>query len=436
MQISKVHISELKSDLKNANLGTMRGSAALESSLAQLGTGRSILIDKNGTVIAGNKTLEQAGQIGIEDILIIKTDGKKLVAVQRTDLDIDEANGREMAYADNRIGQIDLEWDAEQIAADIKDGVNLDQFWSQEELDELLSGIEGFGDEAQDGECDPDTTPEVEEAVISRTGDLWLLGNHRVLCGDSAKKKDIENVLLKYDYDLLVTDPPYGVSYADKNNFLNKTDKRNRIQEKIENDHKTPEEMKEFWTKIFTAVRKKARAGAAYYVTGPQGGDLLFLLLLLSLQESEFILKHMLIWAKNNHVLGRCDYNYKHEPIFYGWVEGGHKFYGSSGEVSLWEIPKPLKFDLHPTMKPVELFARAIKNSTKKNEIVFDPFLGSGTTVIASEQLDRLCYGIEIEPKYVDVIVRRWQIFTGKKATLECNKKTFAETELERIGTK
>ena len=146
--------------------------------------------------------------------------------------------------------------------------------------------------------------------------------------------------------------------------------------------------------------------GASYYITGPQGGDLL-LLLLQSLKEQNYILKHMLIWAKNNHVLGRCDYNYKHEPIIFGWVEGSHTYVGPSNETSLWEIDRPLKSEMHPTMKPVELFARAIRNSSKAGWMVADPFLGSGTTACAAQLEGRACYGMELHPPYVAVILER-----------------------------
>jgi len=239
---------------------------------------------------------------------------------------------------------------------------------------------------------------------------------HRLLCGDCATEA---NILFNGDlFDLLVTDPPYGVSYAAKNEFLNAIARGNRIQKPIESDHKTPEQMSEFWRVCFGAIRTFSRPGAGYYVTGPQGGDLL-LLLLLALRDSGFPLRHMLIWAKNNHVLGRCDYNYKHEPIIYGWVEGsGHKFFGGGGETSLWEINKPQKSDMHPTTKPVELFARAIKNSTSAGEIVYDPFLGSGTTLIACEQLGRRCRAIEISPGYVAVALQRWADATGKTPKL------------------
>ena len=230
------------------------------------------------------------------------------------------------------------------------------------------------------------------------------MGRHRLACEDCLHSDQLFD---NEKYDLLVTDPPYGVSYASKNTFLNAIDKGNRIQTPIECDHQKPEEMSAFWRAAFTAARSHAKPGACYYVTGPQGGDLL-LFLLLALKDSGFPLHHILIWAKNNHVLGRSDYNYKHEPIIYGWVEGaGHRFYGGAGENSLWEVDKPLKSEFHPTMKPVELIARAIKNSSQEGEIIYDPFLGSGTTMVAAEQLRRVCYGMEIAPGYVAVTLER-----------------------------
>ena len=229
---------------------------------------------------------------------------------------------------------------------------------------------------------------------------------HRLMCGDSTKHEDVERVMDGKKAQLMVTDPPYGISYADKNAFLNAVGRGNRIQTPIEGDHSTAEQMSDFWKLSFTASRSSMAIGASYYVTGPQGGDLL-LLLLLALRESGFPLRHMLVWVKNNHVLGRCDYHYKHEPIIFGWVEGTHLWNGGNSEISTWEIDRSHVSDLHPTMKPVELCARAIRNSSNQGDIVFDPFLGSGPTIVATEQLNRICYGIEIHPRYVAVCLER-----------------------------
>jgi len=272
---------------------------------------------------------------------------------------------------------------------------------------EMERVINSYGDhDQQDAEPQIDRAAELNKKWKVKTGDLWRIGEHRLLCGDSTKRVDVQRVMGGEKAVMLFADPPYGVSYASKNEFLNAVAPANRIQKPIDGDHKTPDEMSAFWVASFSAIRPDMREGGSYYVTGPQGGDLL-LLLLLALRESDFPLRHMLIWAKNNHVLGRCDYHYKHEPIIYGWVDGAHSFYGGHSEFSLWEIDKPHASELHPTTKPVEIVARGIRNSTKVGEVVADPFLGSGTTMVACQNLGRKCRGIEISPEYCAVILER-----------------------------
>ena len=220
---------------------------------------------------------------------------------------------------------------------------------------------------------------------------------------------------------MVFTDPPYGVSYAEKNEFLNALGAGHRLTKRIENDDHSPEQMYDFWVKAFTNLHQFSKDEMSYYITAPQGGDLLLLLLLLlqAIRESGFMLKHQLVWNKNNHVLGRCDYNYKHEPMIYGWKIGGtHNFYGGGDfKTSVWDIAKPLQSKLHPTMKPVALVANCMKDTTKEGDSVLDLFGGSGTTLIAAEQLWRKCYMMELDPHYCDVIIARWEKLTGKKAT-------------------
>lgn len=230
---------------------------------------------------------------------------------------------------------------------------------------------------------------------------------------------------------MVFTDPPYGVSYAGKNEFLNSVDKGNCVQKEIENDSRPPEEMHAFWVSAFSLLREFTNDRMSYYITAPQGGDLL--LLLEAVRESGFMLKHQLIWNKNNHVLGRCDYNYKHEPIIYGWKIGGtHKFYGEGEfKTSVWDIDKPLQSKLHPTMKPVRLVKNCILDGSASGDIVLDPFGGSGTTLIAAEETGRKARLIELDPHYCDVIVKRWEEFSGKTAKHESGK-TFAEIAEER----
>lgn len=333
--------------------------------------------------------------------------------VDAIELDIDDIKAKAFMVADNKIANDSLVDDQalsnliELLSAE--NTPSLDFGFDGKDLEDLASRIladsGGYTAEPQDDEI-----PETVEPV-TQMGDLWTLGKHRLLCADSTVKENVEVLLDGNKVDLFITDPPYGVSYADKNAYLNAIGRGNRIQIPIDNDHQSVEDMHKLWVSAFTQAYNVCNDGACYYICSPQGGELM--MMMMSIIEANFELKHCLIWAKNNHVLGRSDYNYKHEPILYGWKEGGHKFYGSSGETSLWEIDKPLKNDLHPTMKPVELCVRAIGNSSLPNDIILDLFLGSGSTLIACQKLNRVCYGMEIDQHYCDVIVKRYIDFVG-----------------------
>ncbi len=229
---------------------------------------------------------------------------------------------------------------------------------------------------------------------------------HFIACGDCTDRAVVGRVMGVggEKTSLIVTDPPYGVSYADKNKFLNAIGPPNRIETPIEGDHQTVEEMAVLWKAAFTVAHEVARDGCAFYTFAPQGGDLLMMMMMM--RDSGFQPRHSLIWVKNNHVLGRADYAYKHEPILYAWKEGGHKFYGGF-QTSILEFDKPQKSDLHPTTKPVELVERLISNSSQIGEIVFDPFLGSGTIMVACQNLGRRGRGVEISPMYTAVSLQR-----------------------------
>ena len=238
------------------------------------------------------------------------------------------------------------------------------------------------------------------------------------MCGDSTSANDAKRLMDGEKADMVFTDPPYGVSYTDKNEFLNSLGEGHRLTKRIENDSHPPQDMYDFWRKAFKLLHENTKDCMAYYITAPQGGDLLLLLLLQAVRDSGFMLKHQLIWNKNNHVLGRCDYNYKHEPIIYGWKIGGtHKFYGEGKfKTSVWDIAKPLQSKLHPTMKPIELIEECLLDCSAMGDAVLDLFGGSGTTLIACEQLNRKCFMMELDPHYCDVIIARWEKLTGKNA--------------------
>lgn len=396
-------LADLTPDGENFNKHTDFGQKLLEDSLRKFGAGRSILVDKNGNIIAGNSTTETAAAIGMEDVIVVPTDGKKLVVVQRTDLSLDSPEGRELALADNMTALKGIDLDLAKVQETLGD--DLAKAWGME--------IPEVQKQAQEDDFDPDKPVE----TVCKKGDIWKLGNHRLMCGDSTDAGDVALLMDGEKADMCFTDPPYGVSYAEKNAYLNTMAKGNHIQEPIANDHETPTEMHDFWLKVFNIIGEFTSDCMAYYITAPQGGELL--LLLQAIQESDTLeLKHMLVWNKNNHVLGRCDYNYKHEPIIYGWKKKGtHHFVGGSRfKTSVWDIPKPQKSDLHPTMKPVELVSACLLDNSVEGQSVLDLFGGSGTTLIAAEQLNRKCYMMELDPHYCDVIIARWEKLTGNKA--------------------
>jgi DNA modification methylase len=293
-------------------------------------------------------------------------------------------------------------------AEDLSVWLGLEEMPEPQPEDEEL--VDKLLDDAEDGK--------IESRV--KLGEIWACGRHRVACGDSTDEGNIQKLLAGRLIDLIFTDPPYGVSYADKNKSLNAVGRGNRIQTPIANDHLTPQQTFDtLWLPVFSALIKHAKAGCSFYVCAPQGGEQM--MMMMALNNAGWLVKHELIWVKNNHVLGRADYHYKHEPIIYGWKPGAaHYFIDSRSEMSVWNFDKPNKSDLHPTMKPVGLVIYALSNSTQKNEVVFDAFLGSGTTIIAAQQMqgDRTVFGFELSEAYCEVILRRYEQLTGEVAQL------------------
>lgn len=314
---------------------------------------------------------------------------------------------------DNKVSEL-AEWDPELLSLELG------------ELSEF--SLDGFGlDFAEDTKfraTDIDVTDaelsELPEVAQTASGDLWQMGQHRVLCGDATSDIDCYH-LFKVPYGgtaprlaaLVVTDPPYGVSYSSKNEFLDLRGKGNCCTKAIANDSLSGGELRTFLEKAFLNMHRFTLPKSVYYITAPQGAQLLYEFFG-ALIAAGYQLKHMLIWSKNNHVLGRCDYHYKHEPILYGWKDKEtHHFYGGSNETSVWEIPKPLSSTRHPTTKPVALYLKALENSSQPGDILLEPFLGSGTGLIAAHRANRVCYGVESDPTYCDVICQRYYDETG-----------------------
>lgn len=276
--------------------------------------------------------------------------------------------------------------------------------YTDEDLEAILHDLGREFDKPQDAGAQMDKAAELQEKWQVQTGLVWEIGKHRLMCGDCTNSKDVACLANGDTVSLVVTDPPYGVSYADKNAMLNAVSPANRIQHPIANDHLSKEDMQALWKSAFAEMNNVMSAGAVVYCFSADGAPMMRMMRMMD--EVGLEPRHGLIWLKNNHVLGRTDYANKHECIIYTWKEGGHKFYGDF-QTTVIECDKPLKNEFHPTMKPVELIIKLIENSSLRGEYIYDPFLGSGTTMVAAEQTGRVCYGMEIEPKYCAVILQR-----------------------------
>jgi DNA modification methylase len=385
-------ISDLVLDSNNANLGTERGRKALAESLKNYGAGRSILVDRKGRVIAGNKTLEQAVAAGHKDVIIIKSDGKKLVAIQRTDLDLaKDPKAKGLAIADNRVAELDLNWNPEVLQSLVKD-VDLTTFWDADELETLL-GTSGGGSSVPEAKIDQAAALLKKWGV--KAGQIWLIGPHRVLCGDSTNEGDIARLMAGKRAKMAFTNPPWNVGIGGDNN------PKHRQRKGLEGDDVNSSHFKAFLEGVSRQLVRQVD-GDVYCVLGASEWPTLDG----ALREAGLHWSSTIIWAKDSFVLGRGKYHQRYEPIWYGWLKKS-SFCGGRSQDNVWNFPRPKKSEEHPTMKPPELVARAIRNSSRRNDLVLDLFLGSGTTMAAAEQNGRACYGADIDPAYVAVTLDR-----------------------------
>jgi DNA modification methylase len=383
---------------------------AVKASIAEFGFRQPIVVDENMVVIVGHTRLEAAKALGLQTVPVHVAEG------------LTPAQARAYRLMDNRSHE-NAEWDDELLKlefGDLKlDGFDLDLTgFDAEQLSELLAG------EAGEGLTDPDDAPAVPEQSCSRPGDLWILGDHRVLCGDATALPDVERLMGGMLADMAFTDPPYNVDYGNKGKA--KSPGKGR---RILNDA------------LGDAFAKFLEAACSNLLTVTKGACYVCMSSseLHTLQRAWLAAggkwSTFLIWAKNTFTLGRSDYQRQYEPILYGWKAGSEHFWcGARDQGDVWHHDKPRVNDLHPTMKPVELVERAIRNSSKSRDIVLDLFGGSGTTLIAAERTARAARVMELDPKYVDVIVTRWQDFTGGEAMLEGEGRTFEAMTEARLG--
>jgi DNA modification methylase len=412
LQIVMMPTARLVPYARNARTHSDEQVAQIAASIAEFGWSNPILIGDDDVIIAGHGRLMAAQRLGIAEVPTI-------VLGHLTD-----AQRRALVIADNKIAE-NAGWDETMLRAELETlrdiDFNLDLIgFSDAELDELMGDLEGDGEGGPiDGE---DEVPETPVDPVSRPGDLWLLDGHRLLCGDSTVATDVERLMGGVMPMLMVTDPPYGVEYDPswRNKALGQATSRTG---KVLNDDKA--DWRETWS-LFPGDVAYIWHGALHATTVAD-----------SLIASGFNVRSQIIWAKERLILSRGDYHWQHEPCWYAVRKGGKGHWaGDRKQTTLWHIANKDQDaqTVHGTQKPVECMRRPILNNSSPGQAVYEPFMGSGTTLIAAETTGRVCLGIELNPAYVDVGVARWQNLTGKEATLEGDGRTFLEVMSERVG--
>jgi DNA modification methylase len=410
LQVAAWPVEKLIPFARNARTHSDEQVAQIAASIAEFGWTNPILAGADSIVIAGHARLLAARKLGMTEVPVIVLD--HLTETQR----------RALVLADNRLA-LNAGWDEEMLRVELaaleEDGFNLDLVgFTDDELEDLLADPEA---EPTAGLTDDDAVPEAPERPTTVPGNVWVLGNHRLLCGDATQIESVEKVLAGGLADMVFTDPPYNVNYGAT--MKDKLRKKNR---KIANDN-LGADFERFLQQACANILAVTK-GAVYICMSSSELHTLQRVF----REAGGHWSTFVIWAKNTFTMGRSDYQRQYEPMLYGWKEGAeHYWCGARDQGDVWFVKKPVVNDLHPTMKPVELVDRAIRNSSKSRDTVLDPFGGSGSTLIACEKTGRQARIVELEPRYCDVIVRRWQDFTGGRAAQEATGRAFDDVAKE-----
>ncbi|MFU9935892.1 site-specific DNA-methyltransferase [Fannyhessea vaginae] len=403
MQYYLADVSELIPYVRNARTHSEAQVSQIAASIREFGFLSPILVAEDNTILAGHGRLAAAQKLGLKKVPCVKENH------------LTETQKRAYIIADNKLS-LNAGWDSELLAVELSElegaDFNLDLLgFDEAELSSIFDADKDVSDD------DFDVEKELEEPCFSKTGDMWTLGKHRVICGDATKLETFKTLLEDTKVNLVVTDPPYNVNYEGSAG-------------KIKNDNMENDKFYQFLFNSFVNMEQAMADDASIYVFHADTEGLNFRK---AFQDAGFYLSGCCIWKKPSLVLGRSPYQWQHEPCLYGWKKKGkHNWYAGRKETSVWEFEKPKKNADHPTMKPIALLAYPIKNSSMTNSLVLDPFAGSGSTLIACEQTGRICYAIELDEKYCDVIVKRYieQVGNDKSVKVLRGGKEYSFTEV------
>ena len=389
MQIHDISISLLR-EYDNNPRNNDGAVDAVAASIREFGFKVPVIVDGDNVIVAGHTRVKAARKLGMSAVPCIIAD------------DLTPEQIKAFRLADNKVGEL-AGWDFTKLEEELSEISN--------QFDMSMFGFD-MSDFEEETEIVEDEVPEVDEgsAPVAKLGDIWQLGRHRLMCGDSTDKECVTKLMNGKKADMVFTDPPWNVNYGD----CKEGNAQGYKPRKILNDFMGTEDFKSFMFNAFSCMNEASKAGAMTYVvmSAQEWGNMM-----LTLAQNDYHWSSTIIWNKNSLVLSRKDYHTKYEPIWYGWKDGARLCPLEDRKQSdVWDIDRPKKSEEHPTMKPVELVARAIQNSSKTGNVVLDLFGGSGTTLIASEQTNRNCCMMELDPKYCDVIIKRWETLTGEKA--------------------
>jgi len=403
MNIQEIEISKISPYKDNPRINE-DAVDVVSKSLSEFGFQQPLVLDKNMSVVVGHTRLLAAKKLGLTSVPCLIADK------------LNEEKIKAYRIMDNKSAEF-AQWNYGLLTKEITDLLETDydlEFtgFTEVELEEMGfdMNLESFVEEPQSEE---DVIPEMsDEPPKSKIGDVWLLGNHRLVCGDSTSIDDVDKLMNGEKADMIFTDPPWNVNYGDDTAGGKYKDR------KILNDHLKEDEWAEFVMGFCTSLKIASKGGCMIYlVMSAQEWAIVDK----TLRDHGFHWSSTIIWAKDSLVISRKDYHTQYEPIWYGWNADESRLSPllDRKQSDVWEVTRPKISKLHPTTKPIELIERAIKNSTQRTNLVIDLFLGSGSTLIAAEKTGRRCFGMELDPKYADVIIERWQNYAGKDAVLE-----------------